>query len=204
LAPERLKSPRLRLFVALELPDAVRELLIEWRARSLGTVPEARLVAGESLHVTLVFLGYQYERDVDQIAGACFGEPAGGFELRATGVVGIPRSRPRLYALALDDAGAALGAWQGELSARLEAAGLYEPEKRPFWSHVTLARGRRNRTLPRLAEPLELPAELGRPFGPERVTLYRSTLTPRGAVYDALAGMALGARAASKDEKDRQ
>jgi RNA 2',3'-cyclic 3'-phosphodiesterase len=194
LAPERLKSPRLRLFVALELPDAVREPLIEWRERALGAVPEARLVAGSSLHVTLVFLGYQYERDVDRIARLCFGEPAGGFELRSSGVVGVPRSRPRLYALGLDDAGDALGAWQGELSERLDAAGLYEPEKRPFWSHVTLARGKRNRSLPRLEDPPALPPELERPFVPERTTLYRSTLTPRGAVYDALAGMEVGGK----------
>ena len=191
MAQERLKRPRLRLFVALELPAAVREPLIEWRERTLGGMAEARLVAGGSLHVTLVFLGYQYERDVERIAELCFGQPAGGFELRATGVQGVPRSRPRLYALALEDAGDALGAWQGELSERLHAAGLYEPEKRPFWSHVTLARGKRNRSLPRLDDPPALPGELARAFVPERATLYRSTLTPRGAVYDPLARMEL-------------
>jgi RNA 2',3'-cyclic 3'-phosphodiesterase len=189
--PERLKSPRLRLFVALELPGAVLGPLIDWRERVLGEVPDARLVAGASLHVTLVFLGYQSERDVGRIADLCFGEPAGGFELRATGVTGVPPARPRLYALGLEDAGGALGAWQGELSNRLHAGGLYEPEKRPFWAHVTLARGKRNRTLPRLAEATALPAELTRPFVPERATLYRSTLTPRGAVYDAMAQMEL-------------
>jgi RNA 2',3'-cyclic 3'-phosphodiesterase len=198
LAQERLKRPRLRLFVALELPDSVREPLIEWRERELGKVPEARLVAGTSLHVTLVFLGYQYERDVDRIADLCFGTRAGGFELRASGVEDVPRNRPRLYALALEDAGGALEAWQAELSDRLSAAGLYEPEKRPFWSHVTLARGKRNRSLPRLEGP-PLPAELTQPFVPERATLYRSTLTPRGAVYDALAGMELGRGTSGKD-----
>ncbi len=189
--PERLKSPRLRLFVALELPRAVLEPLIDWRERALGAMPDARLVAGGSLHVTLVFLGYQYERDVERIAELCFGQPAGGFELRASGIDGVPPRRPRLYALGLEDAGGALGAWQGRLSERLHAAGLYEPEKRPFWAHVTLARGRRNRALPRLDEPPALPEELTQPFVPERATLYRSTLTPRGAVYDALAGMEL-------------
>jgi RNA 2',3'-cyclic 3'-phosphodiesterase len=189
--PERLKSPRLRLFVALDLPDAVLEPLAEWRERNLGSVPGARLVPRASLHVTLVFLGYQYERDVERIADLCFAEPAGGFELQASGITGVPPRRPRLYALGLEDAGGALGAWQGQLSDRLHAAALYEPEKRPFWAHVTLARGRRNRALPRLDEPPELPDELTRPFVPERATLYRSTLTPRGAVYDAMAGMEL-------------
>ena len=191
---ERLKSPRLRLFVALDLPDALLDELVEWRERHLGAVPGARLPPRASLHVTLVFLGYQYERDVERIADICFGEPAGPFELRATDATGVPPRRPRLYALALGDEGGALGAWQSELSDRLHAARLYEPEKRPFWAHVTLARGKRDRGLSRLDQPPALPRKLQEPFTCERATLYRSTLTPRGAVYDALAHMPLGSR----------
>jgi 2'-5' RNA ligase len=189
--PERLKSPRLRLFVALDLPDAVLEPLAEWRERNLGAVPGARLAPRASLHVTLVFLGYQYERDVDRIARLCFDEQPGPFELRPTGVTGVPPRRPRLYALGLEDHGDAVAAWQGELSNRLHEARLYEPEKRPFWPHVTLARGKRDRSLGRLDEPPALPPGLRQPFEPEHATLYRSTLTPRGAIYDPLVRMEL-------------
>jgi RNA 2',3'-cyclic 3'-phosphodiesterase len=185
--PERLKSPRLRLFVALDLPDSVLDPLVQWRERHLGAVQGARLVPRASLHVTLVFLGYQYERDVERIASLCFEDQAGPFELRPTEVVGIPPRRPRLYALGLEDSGDAVTAWQQQLSDRLHAARLYEPEKRPFWTHVTLARGRRDRALARLEEPLAVSPELRRPFTPERATLYRSTLSPSGAVYDPLA-----------------
>ena len=144
-----------------------------------------------SLHVTLVFLGYRYERDVERIARLCFGEPVGPFELRAREVTGLPPRRPRLYALALEDEGQRVTAWQAELSRRLHEAHLYEPEKRPFWPHVTLVRGKRDRALPRLDDPPRLAPELVRPFTPERATLYRSTLTPRGAVYDSLAELEL-------------
>ena len=191
---ERLKSPRLRLFVAIDLPDALLDPLVEWRERHLGGLENARLVPRASMHVTLVFLGYQYERDVERVADICFGEPAGPFELRATDATGVPPRRPRLYALALEDERGALGAWQGELSDRLHAARLYEPEKRPFWAHVTLARGKRDRALARLDQPPSLPPALREPFTCERATLYRSTLTPRGAVYDALAHMPVGSR----------
>jgi RNA 2',3'-cyclic 3'-phosphodiesterase len=191
---ERLKSPRLRLFVAIDLPESLLDPLVEWRERYLGRIENARLLPRASLHVTLVFLGYQYERDVERIVELCFGEPAGPFELRPTGVGGIPPRRPRLYALALEDASGGVAAWQNELSRRLHAAHLYEPEKRPFWAHVTLVRGKRDRPLDRLDEELRLPPELRRPFAPERATLYRSTLTPRGAVYDPLARMDLTSR----------
>jgi RNA 2',3'-cyclic 3'-phosphodiesterase len=193
--PERLKSPRVRLFVALDLPDSVLDPLVEWRERALGSVQDARLVSRASLHVTLIFLGYQYERDVERIAGLCFGpsfdDRPGPFELRGIDVGAIPPRRPRLYALGLEDAGGALATWQQQLSDRLQAAGLYEPEKRPFWAHVTLVRGRRDRALARLDEPLDLPPELSAPFIPERATLYRSTLARSGAIYDPLARIEL-------------
>jgi RNA 2',3'-cyclic 3'-phosphodiesterase len=188
---ERLGSPRLRLFVALDLPDAFLDCLVDWRERHFSAVPGARLPRRGSLHVTLVFLGYQYERDVDRIAGICFGRSAGPFELRATEASAIPPRRPRLYALALSDEEGALAAWQADLSSRLRAARLYEPEKRPFWAHVTLVRGKRDRPLARLDDVPSLPASLKAPFTPERATLYRSTLTPQGAVYNSLGGLEL-------------
>jgi 2'-5' RNA ligase len=165
--------------------------LVEWRQATLGDVPELRLLPRESLHVTLVFIGYQSERDVGRIAELCFGGKAGPFELRAEDVVGVPPRRPRLYALALEDREGALGAWQDTLSSELARARLYEPEKRPFWSHVTLARTKRDRPAPRIEQAPELPEALRAPFRAERATLYRSTLTPRGAIYEPLAGMDL-------------
>lgn len=190
---ERLKSPRLRLFVALEVPQGILDPLVAWREAVLGGVPALRLLSHESLHVTLVFLGYQAESDVERIAEICFTERPAPFELRAEGLVGVPPRRPRLYALSLEDRGGALTAWQGTLSQALAVARLYEPEKRPFWSHVTLARAKRDKPAPRI-EPPSLPGELQHPFVADRATLYRSTLTPRGAVYDRLASVTLAAR----------
>jgi 2'-5' RNA ligase len=188
---ERPGSPRARLFVALDLPDVFLDELVAWREREVGGRRDARLLPRASLHVTLVFLGYRYERDIERIAEACFREAKGPFELRATEATGIPPRRPRLYALGLADEGGALGLWQEEISARLAAARLYKPERRPFWAHVTLARGKRDRPLERLAETPALPRTLAEPFVCDRATLYRSTLTPRGAVYDPLARVTL-------------
>lgn len=184
----------IRLFLALDLPESFLAALVAWRDEHWRHLPDARLVAPTALHVTLVFLGNRDEADVERIAALCLAEPAGPFELRATDATGLPPRRPRLYALALEDAGSALAAWQDGLSKRLHGAGLYEPEKRPFWAHVTLVRGKRGRPLPRLDEPPALPPQVRQPFTAERATLYRSTLSPRGAVYDALAEMPLARR----------
>jgi RNA 2',3'-cyclic 3'-phosphodiesterase len=168
--------------VALEVDglDAWRDELIADRG-DLRPVP---------LHVTLVFLGWQYERDIERIASLC-SEVAGlrGARLTPTAVKPIPpRGWPRLFALDLEDEGSRTGAVQAALSDALSAARLYRPEKRPFWPHLTIARVKRDRR----ADPLEA-GSLPPPFEARRLTLYRSTLRPQGALYDPLAGWDLQA-----------
>ncbi len=51
-----------------------------------------------------------------------------------------PRGRARLYALPALSPGAE--ALQAGVAQGLVEAGFYEPEKRPFWPHVTVARVR--------------------------------------------------------------
>jgi 2'-5' RNA ligase len=187
VARERLGSPRARLFVALELPGAAVAAAAQLSHEAFGPADELRLVRPESLHVTMVFLGYRPEREIERIAEVALGEGTQAFGLRAEAVLPVPQKRPRLYALGLEDAGGALTAWQGGLSDRLEAADLYEPEQRPFWPHVTLARLKRGARAPRdLALPA-LPPPLQEPFRATRMTLFRSTLKPSGAVYEPLA-----------------
>jgi RNA 2',3'-cyclic 3'-phosphodiesterase len=205
MAKERLKSPRARLFVALELPDRVRRALAGWQRWALAE-PALRAPASATLHVTLCFLGYVPERRIGD-AGAALAElRPRPVELRfEPEPVPVPPSRPRLYAAAAPSPEAV--ALQAELEAILVARRLYEPEKRPFWSHVTIARvrperssgapgGRRRRGRPmRVASPPpELPPSLCKRFGAVRVTLYRSILRPQGAEYASLAGINLPSR----------
>ena len=188
VAKERLKSPRARLFVALDLPEEVREGIVAWGREALAD-PALRPVAPESLHVTLAFLGYRPEKEIERIAEAvreCAG-PAPWVELLDP-VQRPPRGRARIYALpALSPGTEAL---QAGVEQRLGQEGFYKPEKRPFWPHVTLARAKRGKS-PRRLEPPDLPPELRSPFEAGEVTLYRSTLRPQGALYEPLARTSL-------------
>jgi 2'-5' RNA ligase len=205
LTRERLKSPRLRLFVALDFPEQVLDRMVAWQAEAFADRRDLRLVPKYSLHLTLAFLGYQAESDVERIADVSFAERGEPFELRPSELVEIPPRRPRLYALGLEDREERLGSWQAALAERLEGGGFYEPEKRPFWPHLTVARfkrterhgvgraagaggrpgaGRGDSAVPL---PDDLPEELVQPFRAGRLTLYKSTLKPQGAVYEALA-----------------
>ena len=142
-------SPRVRLFVALELPEHGRARRSrDWRGSAFGDrCPDLRLVRPESLHVTLVFLGYQYERDVERIAEIAFAEPAGPFELRAEDVAaGAARAAAAVRARPRGPGRRAARLAGRAVASASHAAGLYEPEKRPFWPHVTLARAKRGKT----------------------------------------------------------
>jgi RNA 2',3'-cyclic 3'-phosphodiesterase len=194
---ERLKSPRARLFVALDLPERVRDGLVAWQAEALSD-PALRPIAPEALHVTLCFLAYQPERDIQRIAEVMLSVGARPVEARfKEEPAAVPRNRPRLFAA--DAESEAAIELQAELSDRFEAERFYRPEKRPFWPHVTVARikpskrsasdrraRRRGRPMRVETPPKALPAELREPFGAVRVTLYRSNLRPTGAEYVSL------------------
>jgi 2'-5' RNA ligase len=194
MVTERLKSPRARLFVALDLPGEIRDGIDAWGSEALRD-PALRRVAPESLHVTLAFLGYRAEKEIGRIAEAV-GESAGPapwVELLDP-VPRPPRGRARLYALpALTPGTEAL---QAGLQANLVEAGLYEPEKRAFWPHLTVARIRpeargSRRPAPVSEAPKQLPPALKEPFIGVRMTLYRSELQPQGARYAPLAQVEL-------------
>jgi len=177
-------ADRARLFVAIDLPVDVREALVAWRAHELGGHRQLRMVEQETLHVTLCFLGGRPEREIETIGAlvlAC-AAPVTGLCLGAA--LWLPRARPRLVAVELSDEAGALAALQKRLAEELLAAGVYAPESRPFWPHVTVARVRRSGRLGRVDE-LGPPPPLA--FGGAALTLYRSRLSRAGAVYEPLA-----------------
>jgi RNA 2',3'-cyclic 3'-phosphodiesterase len=183
------RASNARLFVALDLPADAREALVEWRVRALAGREELRLVADEALHVTLVFLGHLPEEEIPRIAEAIIPPALDAPVLTATGVKPVPPRRPRLFALDLSDAEGRAGRIQAVVSDALEGLGLYEPEKRPFWPHVTLARVRKGARVGRF----DVPGPPAEPWRAEALTLYRSRLSPKGARYEALAKLPLGA-----------
>ena len=195
MSKQRLKSPRARLFVALDLPEAIREGLAAWQRDQISEQRELRPSRPETLHMTLAFLGYHPERAMDRIA-----EVATGFQGTAPLVrllpdpVAVPRNRPRLYAV--DSESDETIALQAEVERRLVKARFYTPEKRAFWPHLTVARVRpekRGSKRPARVEspPGPLPEALLEPFRGVRITLYRSHLRPTGAEYESVARLEL-------------
>lgn len=195
-------EPQARLFVALDLPGEIREEVAAWQRQALSD-PALRPMREEAFHITLCFLGHLPEQAIPRIETLMRSLAPRPVELRFDPAPSAaPRGRPRLYTLsATSEAATGL---QAELAETLAAERFYEPEKRGFWPHVTVARVRSERLAPERGErrgkarpkrvgepPAPLPQELTRPFGAVRMALYRSNLKPQGAEYIALSGVDL-------------
>jgi 2'-5' RNA ligase len=170
-----------RLFVALDLPEAARAALA--RFRDSAADPAVWRPLADSLHVTLAFLGHRPEEDVERVTAVLRDlEAWRPPELALGDGLLLPPRRARVLTVALADPAGVLGALQAEVSAGLAAAGLYEPEARPFRPHVTVARLRSGARPPRALDAA--PEALA--FTAGAVTLYRSRLGRGGAVYEPL------------------
>jgi RNA 2',3'-cyclic 3'-phosphodiesterase len=179
---------RARLFIALDLPADVRGALSAWAGGHVGGVPQLRLVEPESLHVTLCFLGARPVAEVDDIAATCRAVSGLAAAPLALGdALWLPPRRPRVLTVALVDDAGRLAAVQSELAASLVAAGVYDPETRPFLAHVSVARVRREAHI----RPAQIPTPEPLRFSGRHVTLYRSRLGQGPARYEALASTAL-------------
>lgn len=187
------KPETVRLFVALDIPEHVRAGLEAWSAREL-TDPSLRPVAAENLHMTLVFLGRIELVQVAEVVNEVVNLPQQPVPIRfARTVTPKPARRPAIWALEAE--APAASQLQAHLSKELSISGLYEPEDRPFWAHLTVARTRTEpgKRRPRWVErpPGVLPRAVSEPFDAVRVSLYRSDLRPDGAKYVSLAKLNL-------------
>lgn len=177
-----MSEERARLFVALELPSGPVEELVRWRQRAVAGIDGLRLLSPESLHVTLCFLGSLPGDDIPAIAAAV--DRAGQIEaaLALGAPVWLPRRRPGVLAVEIDDPSAALSRTQAEVAEALVAGGWYTPERRSFLAHVTVARVRRGTRI----RAVELPAPEPFAFTATAVTLFRSRPGQGGSQYERL------------------
>ena len=194
----------MRLFIALDIDDAIRERITRFVEGVAGFAPDARWMKPESLHVTLKFIGEQPEAAVEPIKNALRTiaiEPA---EIHFRGCGFFPTAKSaRVFWIGID-AGPELAALSAAIDAKTAALGIPK-EARAFSPHLTLARGsggsgspRRmkadapNRTFQRLQEKLSArPAPEFGTMTPREFFLYQSHLSPKGSKYTQLAGFDL-------------
>jgi 2'-5' RNA ligase len=210
-----------RLFVAIELPESVRQALrgamdlLQRRGLAAGL----RWVRPEGIHLTLKFLGATAEPRVPEIAAALrralAGAPAFGLQPEGFGTFpeirldqhATHRGKLRVVWVGIVGDTAALSALAARVEGALAPRG-YPEETRPYFAHLTLARVREDAsraTVASLCDALQpyLPSSsrsardqpglvpVFPAFQVERVALMESKLAPGGAQYRAIETFAL-------------
>ena len=196
----------MRLFVALDLAEDIREHISRFIEELRPLAPQARWVSTESLHVTLKFIGEQPDANVKDVEGA-LGRIAGAeFNVAVCGCGFFTTEKSARVFWAGIEAGPVLGQLAADIEMALEPLGI-EREKRDFSPHLTLARlgggsgipgrlrgDKPNRNFATVRKHL---AEMAAPeFGlmtAREFFLYRSQLSPQGSRYSKLARVPLSA-----------
>jgi 2'-5' RNA ligase len=185
----RPEAKSLRLFVAVEIPEAVKgtvdDAFAPWRER----FPQARWVPLENWHVTLKFLGRTWPRLTGWVPERVREAAAGvaPFRTRVADVGSFPSARSGRVLWAGLEAEEHLV----RLAAAIDAALVEEfaAETRPFHPHLTVARS---------DPPLKLPAAfvetplLSEDWEVRAVTLFRSHLRRPAPRYEPLDRVPLG------------
>jgi 2'-5' RNA ligase len=194
----------MRLFVALDIEDNVRDRLNRFVDGVRGFSPEARWVKPESLHVTLKFIGEKTEPEVERIQQALQTIAADRFELKFRGYGFFPGARAaRVFWVGIE-AGCELTTLVASVDKTLAQVDILK-EEHAFSPHLTLARrgggsgspqkqkgDHPNRGFAKLQEKLDaLPAPEFGTMPAREFFLYQSKLSPKGSTYAKLAGFLL-------------
>jgi 2'-5' RNA ligase len=186
-------SGAVRAFVALEIPETVKQAVRTSRQELERELPKARWVRIHGQHLTLKFLGEASHPVLDQLGSdlrdRLHGGDAVSVTLRGSGFFPSSR-RPRVAWIG----GEAVGAQPVVEAVESAAAAVGIPRERRPWSlHLTQAR--LNRPWPpdvvqrylQWGDTLQLTS-----FECREVVIFQSTLQPGGAVYTALERIPLG------------
>ncbi|MHB1016312.1 MAG: RNA 2',3'-cyclic phosphodiesterase [Coriobacteriia bacterium] len=191
-----------RVFFAVPMPFALRRTFTACREACVAADPSwagEKWVAPENLHITLRFLGTVPESDVDRCVQSATRALASiePFRLRLDLVRAIPQRRSSSLLWVAPSLGteetAALAGALADATSFVD----FQPDGKRFRPHVTLCRARAPRRIAAAAfdemeRLLHVSGERAVSMSVPEVTLFASTLTPRGPVYEEMAMIPLG------------
>ncbi len=178
----------MRLFIATPTSIEVEKELARIVSALKNYNGPVKWVALSNIHLTLKFLGDTAENLIPQIKETinevCRAHQPITTTLSTLGA--FPTlARPRVYWVDLKGGGSELAQIADELDKALHDLG-FEKENRPFRAHLTLGRVKFPKGLQELNEAVQKIKvnPIQQVF--DRIILFKSTLTPRGSIYEKL------------------
>jgi RNA 2',3'-cyclic 3'-phosphodiesterase len=137
----------MRIFIALDLDDSIRERIDRFMEGVRGFAPDARWVRHESLHITLKFIGEKPAETIDDIKRALAAVDVARFALSLKGYGFFPTTKSaRVFWVGIES-GPELVELAKSVDQMTSALGIAK-EDRPFSPHLTLARAGGNSGAP--------------------------------------------------------
>jgi 2'-5' RNA ligase len=176
----------MRCFIAIELEQRLRTSLLSLIRENLPASRDVKWCTEHQLHVTLKFLG---DTPDDRISSVCeavanASERVTPFTIKLATLGCFPNGRnPRVLWCGVDDPSGGCARWV-ELADPLLAEAGFPRENRAYHPHITLGRSKNASGGHLMSELLRTsPAPVSREMLVERVTVFESQLSPRGARY---------------------
>ncbi len=194
----------MRIFIALDIDEAIRQRIQRFMDGVAGFAPDARWVRPESLHVTLKFIGEKPSETVEEIKRSLSGVRSAFFELTFRGYGFFPTAKAaRVFWVGIES-GPQLASLAKAVDVATSALGIPK-EDHPFAPHLTLARGggrsgaprwrkddATNKNFQHLQEKLAaLPVADFGTMAAHEFFLYQSQLSTGGSRYTKIASFAL-------------
>lgn len=186
----------IRSFLAFELPPVIKRGISEVSRAGKEFPLDLAWVKSDNIHLTMVFMGNIPEEKIQSIGEAakkvCAGTEPFDVSPGGLGFFGS-RRHPRVLWMGLHSDVRRMGRFREALQKSLKPFGI-KPEKRPFKPHLTLGRFKKGaRPWPHLDNMISEYANLrGRTCALKELVLFKSDLTPEGAIYTKLDAWMLG------------
>lgn len=183
----------MRLFIAVELPEVVRQRLANLQSRLRVAAHDVSWTKPENLHITLKFLGEASDEQIDGLCRGALGDIAvAPMRLRPHGIVLFPPGAGgpvRIVACGFAGDVDALCRLQADVESACQRCGIPR-EGRKFTPHATLARARRRPLPPSARRDLEAAGQTmgdASEFACRQFVLMHSELSSAGSRYTAVA-----------------
>ena len=184
----------MRLFLAIELPDDVRNHLVGVRRTLEPVLPKISYTRADNLHLTLKFLGEVEPKKVDAIKESIAMIRPARIELAASGIECFPARGPvKIITAALDGTLGPMRALVESIEQRCKFLG-FEKEQRAYRPHVTIARSRPvlSAKFREAIEDVTLRHWRGPSFAPAEFAVMQSQLSSQGSIYSVVARFKIG------------
>lgn len=179
----------MRAFIAIELNESIHEELATLQAKLKPAGADVKWVEPQNIHLTLKFLGDVPEDKINRIKNALDAIAAKtntfNISLAQIGAFGNLNSL-RVIWVGIKEGALQASKLADEIEEQLAKLG-FPKEGRPFSAHLTLGRVRSPKGRQQLKEAIEN-FQLLTPKSQliTHITLFQSTLTPKGPIYTIL------------------